>query len=155
MSVGFELTSDLAAPPNAVWVWAASAEGINAELWPLVMHIPEHWRDADIWRADPHLFTCWITLGGVIPLDRHRFGLEAISAGEGFSERSDTLMMREWRHERWLTPLPGGGTRLTDEVSFASRIPGLDRLLLPLYERIFLRRHKLLLRMHGGWDTGA
>ncbi|HYE52077.1 MAG TPA: hypothetical protein VEB20_20950 [Azospirillaceae bacterium] len=152
MAAGFEIASDLAADPVAVWVGAASFEGINAELWPVVMHVPPQWREVDRWRPAPFLFGCWITLFGVVPLDRHCFGLEALVAPEGFSERSSTWMHKAWRHDRWLTPLPGGGTRLTDEVSFESRVPGLDRLLRPVYEAVFRRRHAVLRRVHGLWD---
>ncbi len=158
MGMGFAFSTVLAADAPTLWAHATSIKGINRELSPLRMSAPADLRGPDgLDRLLPRvpgqgLFVSWVTLLGVIPLDRHVFGLDRIVPNEGFWERSRTALMRDWRHVRTLEPVVGG-TRLTDQVWFESRVPGLDRLLAGLYRGVFRKRHAVLRRLFGAVEA--
>lgn len=154
MGTGFAFATDLAVDAATLWRHAGGVAGINAELAPLRLGVPAvHHGPEGLERLAPRvpgrdLIVAWVTLAGVLPLDRHAFGFECIEPGRGFQERSRTLWLSEWRHIRTLEPVPGG-TRLTDQVWFEGRLPGLARLLAPVYRAVFRRRHAWLRRHFG------
>lgn len=143
-----ELASQLAAPVDVVWQHAASVAGINAELWPVRMHLP---RDPEVLsrlaenRAARGVL---ISLLGILPLDWHWLGIQQVTPGRGFHEISSSLWMRRWVHIRSIEPTDGG-CLLRDWVEFTPRIGSLGPLLAPLYRAIFRRRHQALLRRLG------
>lgn len=136
--------------PEAFWA-GMSLEEVNDELAPLVrMTAPAAFRNLPLtdWPTGQPLFTSTILLLGVLPADRHAFRLDAVDPGRGFLERSSTTMLRLWQHERTTTPT-ANGCIVEDAVTFRSRIPGLDRLLLPVYRAVFRHRHDRLTARHG------
>jgi ligand-binding SRPBCC domain-containing protein len=150
-ALGFERTSRLAAPPEAVWAHATTLAGVNRELWPLARMTHPRGRDrldpAEIAPGRP-LFRSWILLLGVLPVDWDELCFERIEPGR-FIERSRMLTQREWRHERVVAPAPGGCT-VTDRLRFVPRAAWLGRLQLPVFQAAFRLRHRNLRRLFGG-----
>ncbi len=149
-----EFSSELSASADAVWEHAASVAGINAELWPLRMHLPP---DPEVLlhlaetRATRGLL---ITLLGVLPLDWHWLGIQRIDLGRGFHEVSSSLSMRCWVHIRSIDPVAGHCV-LLDRVEFTPRLAFLGPLIAPLYRAIFRRRHRVLGQKFGCPTTAA
>src|SRR5262245_13205700 len=115
--------SELNAPPDRVWAWAASVEGISRELGPILkMTTPRGVRSIEDVAIEPGkpLFRSWVFLFNVLPIDRSDLTLLEITPGRGFVEESPMLSMRLWRHERTLVPA-GSGTILTDTLTFEPR----------------------------------
>jgi ligand-binding SRPBCC domain-containing protein len=146
----FRIASSLRAEPAAVWEWATSAEGINAELGPLLrMTVPRGLDNLDLHTLEPgRLGRSWILLLGILPVDYDDIGLERVEPGRGFLERSTMLSQRLWEHERTVEP-DGEGTRITDRVAWEARLPIPGRLLRPLFAATFRHRHRQLQRHFG------
>jgi ligand-binding SRPBCC domain-containing protein len=144
----FTFASELGAPPPAVWSRIASMEGINDELGPwLKMTAPAGTvLSVDAVPVGQHWFRSWILFLGVIPVDYDDLTVVRLEPERGFLERSKTATTRVWEHERTLEPLDAGGTRLTDRVAFASRIPLLARLQEAMFRAVFRWRHRRLRR---------
>lgn len=148
----FELTTALAAAPEAVWVRAASAEGINDEMRPwLRMTVPRGLGSLDIDSVEPgRLGRSWLLLFGLVPVDYDDLGLERIERGRGFLERSTMLSQRRWEHERTLEPLNGGAAcALTDRIAWEPRPPLPGAAFGPLFRAFFRHRHARLRRRFG------
>jgi hypothetical protein len=107
------IASSLRAEPAAVWERAMSAEGINAELGPLLrMTVPRGLESLDLHALEPGpLGRSWLLLFGFVPVDYDDIGLERVEVGRGFLERSTMLSQRLWEHERTIRP-DGDGTVL-------------------------------------------
>lgn len=147
----FSFSSDLPIPAEQLLATLTMA-GVNAELNPLArMTAPESFSTRNIldWPEQQRLFESWILLFGFLPVDRHIFFFEAIDSSEGFSERSTSLTNEYWRHKRTVAPLRAG-CRVTDTVSFKSRVPLVGVLLKPFYQLVFGHRHRYLRRTFGG-----
>ena len=127
--------------------------GVNAELRPLRMTYPPE--AADIGAADAPLgqvlFRSWVLLFGVLPIDRHALALTAVNPGEGFQEDSTTWLQRYWRHERRLTPIPGG-CRVTDRLEFEPRVATFAPVVKRVAGWVFARRHRYLRARFGTAD---
>jgi hypothetical protein len=124
---------------------------VNAEMRPLVrMTSPAAWSNRPVtdWPAKQQLFASWILLFGLLPIDRHAFYFQSIVPGEGFAEDSSSTMNRHWRHQRRVTPMPGG-CRVTDSVEYECRLPLLGALLKPVYVLVFRQRHRNLKSVYG------
>lgn len=139
------VTSRLAAPPAAVWAHAATMEGVNFELRPLVrMTVPEHARGKTLEEVelDAVAFHSLLLAGGVLPFDRHALRLTRVQPGRGFHERSTSLLHARWEHERTIVA-DGDGCLLTDRVTFEPRLgpAGLER---PIVAALFRHRHERL-----------
>lgn len=131
--------------------------GVNAELRPLVrMTAPEAWAARAIvdWPARRRLFSSWVLLLGVLPIDRHRFYFEAIHPGRGFVERSSSATNTEWRHTRTVVET-AGGCRVEDTVTYRCRVAVLGRLLSPVYKLVFRHRHRRLRALYGEVEDGT
>jgi len=147
----FEVSSGLAASPEAVWDHATRPEGVNFELRPLVrMTFPRH-----LARLDPQevelgrrLGRCWVLLFGVVPVDWDDLTLVELEPGRRFLERSPMLTQRLWEHERLVIP-EGGGTRLIDRLRFTPRLAPMGALQAPIFERVFRHRHRRARRRFG------
>lgn len=146
----FKIASTLAATPAAVWERAMSAEGINAELGPLLrMTVPRGVESLDLHNLEPgRLGRSWILLFGLIPFDYDDIGLVRVEPGRGFLERSTMLSARLWEHERTIEA-EGEGARIVDRLAWEPRLPLPGRLLRPLIAAIFRHRHRQLSRYFG------
>ena len=147
----FAIASRLAADPAAVWERAMSAEGINAELGPLLkMTVPRGLDSLDLHDLQPGpLGRSWLLLFGVIPVDYDEIGLERIEPGRGFLERSTMLTQRLWEHERTIAA-DGDGTVLRDRLAWEPRLPLPGPALRPPIAAVFNHRHRQLRRHFGG-----
>jgi hypothetical protein len=147
----FSIGSLLRAEPEAVWERAMSAEGINAELGPLLrMTVPRGVESLDLHGLQPGpLGRSWVLLFGLIPIDYDEIGLERIEPGRGFLERSRMLSQRLWEHERTIESA-ADGTTIVDRVAWEPRLPLPGRLLHPLFAAVFRHRHRQLQRHFGG-----
>ncbi len=147
----FHIASTLRAEPAAVWERAMSAEGINAELGPLLrMTVPRGAESLDLHGLEPGpLGRSWLLLFGLLPIDYDEIGLERIEPGRGFVERSTMLSQRLWEHERTIEP-GGEGTTIVDRLAWEPRLPLPGRLLRPLIAAVFRHRHRQLQRHFGG-----
>jgi hypothetical protein len=146
-----QVASLLRAEPAAVWERAMSAEGINAELGPLLrMTVPRGLDSLDLHGLEPGpLGRSWLLLFGLIPIDYDEIGLERIEPGRGFLERSRMLSQRLWEHERTIEA-GEKGTVIRDRLAWEPRLPLPGRLLRPLVAAVFRHRHKRLQRHFGG-----
>jgi hypothetical protein len=149
-----EQSSDVAATIDLVWQRVVSPEGINDEMRPwMTMSMP---RGADELTIDTiqlgvPLGRARIRLFGVLPIDYDHLSIVAIEPGRSFHENSTMLSMRSWQHERSLTPVSDGVTRVHDRVTFEPRwfmrpSAGLLRRLLAAF---FAHRHRRLARYFG------
>ncbi len=145
------LASSLRAEPEAVWERTTSAEGINAELGPVLrMTVPRGLESLDLHALEPGpLGRSWLLLFGLVPVDYDDIGLVRIEAGRGFLERSTMLSQRLWEHERTLES-GGEGTVIEDRLAWEPRLPLPGRLLRPLIAAFFRHRHRQLRRHFGG-----
>jgi ligand-binding SRPBCC domain-containing protein len=142
-------SSRLAAPPDQVWERISTKEGINAELLPLVrMGFPRDWTRLETKDAGAPPVRSILLLLGFLPVDVHDFGLLSVTRGRGFLERSSSLLMREWIHQRQLQPVPGG-TEITDRVFYRCRLSALGLAYGPLLRFVFRHRHWVLRRYFG------
>jgi hypothetical protein len=148
----FRIASTLRAEPAAVWERAMSAEGINAELGPLLrMTVPRGSDSLDLHELEPGpLGRSRLLLFGLIPIDYDQIGLERIEPGRGFLERSTMLSQRLWEHERTIEAGEGGGATIVDRLAWEPRLPLPGRLLRPLIAAVFRHRHRQLQRHFGG-----
>ena len=146
----FSRASDLAVDVDVILA-TLTLSGVNAELSPLVrMTAPAAFarRPLQEWPERQHLFTSWILLLGVLPVDRHAFYLHSVTPGRGFVETSSSTINALWQHERMIVPL-AFGCRVTDVVEYRCRLPLLGYLLKPLYKLVFWRRHRYLRSRYG------
>jgi hypothetical protein len=148
----FRIASALAAEPAAVWERAMSAEGINAELGPLLrMTTPRGVESLDLHGLEPGpLGRSRLLLFGFIPVDYDEIGLARIEPGRGFLERSTMLSMRLWEHDRTIEAGENGGATIADRLAWEPRLPLPGRLLRPVVAAVFRHRHKQLRRHFGG-----
>ena len=148
----FTISSRLATPADEVWARVTTAEGVNAELMPLLrMTIPRGRSDLSI--ADMEDGTTigrsWVLLFGLIPFDYDDIHLERIEPGRAFHERSTMLSQRRWEHDRTVEPDGDGACVVTDAVRFEPRLPIPPSWLRPLLHAFFRHRHRRLRRRFG------
>jgi hypothetical protein len=137
--------------PAAELLATLNFAGVNYELGPWVqMSAPPSWASQSItaWPVDKHLFTSWITLFGLVPIDRHHFRLRGVDPASGFVECSQSWNNRYWHHARRIQALPQG-CRVIDTVHYRSRLLGMGWLLKPVYQAVFAWRHRQLRKKHG------
>ncbi len=148
------IASELRAAPDLVWERAMSAEGINAELGPVLrMTVPRGLDSLDLHALEPGpLGRSWLLLFGLVPIDYDEIGLERIEPGCGFLERSTMLSQRLWEHERTIEPR-GEGCTIADRLAWEPRLPLPGRALRPLVAGVFRHRHRELRRRFGGETT--
>jgi ligand-binding SRPBCC domain-containing protein len=88
----------------------------------------------------------WIRLFGLIPIDYDALSIAELEPGRHFHEKSTMASMRRWEHERTLTPLDDGTTRVTDRITFEPRIPGIGAVFGRVLPAFFGHRHSRLAR---------
>lgn len=151
--IELEFRTRLAASPEVVWAAATSFEGINREFQPwLSMSAPAAFRDRaiDSLPLGQPLFRSWIRLGGVIPVDYDDLCLSWVGERH-FIEESRLFSQRYWRHERQVSPCPGGAEVL-DRLRFEPRHALLATPSRAVVQQIFRLRHRNLGRLFGRLD---
>ena len=124
--------------------------GVNYELNPLFhMTAPNEWKDRLLTEApvNEKLFSSVILLFGFLPIDLHHLHFKQILKN-GFKESSNSLLMKEWNHNRIIETSEQGST-LTDEILFSTRIPFLGAIIKPIYLLAFRHRHERLKKKFG------
>jgi ligand-binding SRPBCC domain-containing protein len=81
-------------------------------------------------------------LFGFIPIDIHHIHFKQLLEN-GFKESSNSILMKEWSHNRVIENLKQG-CLLIDEISFSTRIPFLGAIIKPIYLLVFRHRHERL-----------
>lgn len=141
----FTMRCNLTVRPEDLW-GELSIDTVNYELFPWIrMSAPRVWRNVKLmdWNNNGPLFSSWVLLLGVLPIDRHAFGSLDLSQSLRFVETSSSWINRIWRHERILKATPNG-CEVTDKVSFSPRIPIASALLERIYLLVFAHRHSRL-----------
>tara|TARA_R110002049_G_scaffold229987_1_gene402124 strand:+ start:446 stop:898 length:453 start_codon:yes stop_codon:yes gene_type:complete len=149
--VKFEVSSNLNITPEEV-KGLLTMKGVNRELSPFIrMTAPPEWSDKPIyeWPTDEALFSSWILLFGILPIDRHTFFFKRIDGQQGFAEASSSTTNKLWLHRREFVR-NGDLCRVTDTVEFHCRLPILGYVLAPIYHFIFKHRHRVLRAQYGG-----
>ena len=136
-----------------MWSRVTTAEGVNAELMPLVrMTVPRGREDFSISDVSDgtRLGRSWLLLFGLFPFDYDDIYVERLDPGRSFQERSTMMSQRRWEHDRVVEPDGEGGCVVSDTVRFEPRLPGIAPLLRPVILAFFRRRHRRLRRHFGG-----
>ncbi|MDO6441152.1 hypothetical protein [Marinobacter sp. 2_MG-2023] len=147
----FEVSSNLKISPEDV-DGLLTMKGVNWELSPLIyMTAPSGWSCKPIfeWPTGKVLFSSWILLFGILPIDRHTFFFSSIDRQRGFMESSSSITNKVWHHRRDIRineALP----QITDTVEFQCRLPILEYVLAPVYRLIFTHRHRVLRSYYDG-----
>ncbi|KFZ28143.1 hypothetical protein IDAT_11190 [Pseudidiomarina atlantica] len=147
----FEVSSNLKISPEDI-DGLLTMKGVNTELNPFIrMTVPSEWSSKPIfeWPTGNVLFSSWILLFGILPIDRHTFFFQSIDRQSGFAEASSSLTNRLWHHRRDISR-NGTSCRVTDTVEFQFRLPVLAYVLAPVYRFIFKHRHQVLRSYYGG-----
>jgi hypothetical protein len=147
----FDIASELAAPPGAVWRHATGVDGVNGELMPLMrMTVPRDLRGAtlDQLPLGARAGRSWVLLFGVVPVDYDDLTIVERGPGHRFLEQSTMLTQSRWCHERTVEQVPGG-SRITDRLSWSGRIPPLGALYRVAVPVLFRHRHRRLRKRFG------
>ena len=149
-----EQQSIVDAPAEQVWARVVTPEGINDELRPwMTMSMP---RGAESLTVDnvpigTPIGRAWLRLLGVLPFDYDRLTIAELEPGHSFHEESTMMSMRQWRHERSVTPDGDSKSIVRDRVTFQLRAP--LRLATPVIaagiRALFGHRHRRLQRHFG------
>ena len=117
--VGAERTvsnaTTLDAPADLVWAAVRTPQAFRFITKGLLVWTPAR-RRTDPWVQGEER-TGWLLLGGVVPCSRHRIRFATIDDRRRLL-RSDEGggLIRSWRHDITVEPLPGGRTRYTDTI---------------------------------------
>jgi ligand-binding SRPBCC domain-containing protein len=147
----FEISSDLAADPDAVAAHCFSTQGVGRELRPWFrMTFP-----AGVSRLDDETITLGkplarslLLLFGVLPVDWDDVTFVELEPDRRFVERSTMASQRVWEHERVLAPIDGG-TRVIDRLRWEGRLPGAAEMFDVVVPRLFAWRHRQLKKIFG------
>jgi hypothetical protein len=146
----FTLRSKLAV--SAEYFWATqSLASVNEELHPLYrMTAPRRVLRAPIgeWPKYSNRLKSWLLFRGLIPIDRHSFGVIRFTGPTAFIETSSSWLNRQWRHERSVVTTPGG-CEVTDIVSFEPRFARIGAGQKAQYLLAFRNGHEHLKSRHG------
>lgn len=131
-----------------VWARVVTPAGFNHEMRPWVtMTMPRAARGLTVETVPlgRPVGRAWLRLLGVIPFDYDRLVIVELEPGRRFLERSTMLSMRQWEHERILTPT-AGGTEVHDRIAFEPRLAlrPLSRLLARGVDTFFQHRQRRL-----------
>ncbi len=147
----FEVSSSLKISPEQI-DGLLTMKGVNTELSPLIrMTAPSEWSSKPIfeWPTGKVIFSSWILIFGILPIDRHTFFFQSIDRQRGFAEASSSLTNKLWHHRREIAR-NGESCLVTDTVEFQCRLPVLAYILGPAYRFIFNHRHQVLRSFYGG-----
>ncbi len=144
------VSSELPITPDAFWA-AQSLATVNYELGPWIhMTAPKSWQAVRLstWQGQQTLFTSWVLLLGLLPVDRHAFGSFAFDPQSGFVEKSSSWTNALWQHERSVVPASMGCV-VEDRVRFTPRVTVLAPVLQAIYQLVFRHRHNRLKARYG------
>ena len=149
--------TSVAASCQAIWDWVTVPEGINHELMPVMrMTVPKRLRAVTVSQIAPgtKIGRSYFLLLGFLPFDYDDIMIAELEPGRRFVETSTMMSMRNWRHERTITPR-GDWCEVTDEVAFtlrfpAAAIPGTNLLVTRTLQGLFRHRHRRLAAHFGG-----
>ena len=130
---------------DELWSWSTSIRGIQAEMWPVLkITFPKGLKhiDKDTALGKP-LCRCHFLLLGIFPMDMSKLTFVELVPGHRFVEQSPLVSMQLWRHERVVTPAPGGAT-VTDNLEFTPRFAA--PVVRWFVKRFFEHRHAVLAR---------
>lgn len=143
-----DIATRLSAPAHEVWAFAATGEGVNAELRPLMaMTFPAGLTLADVEPGRGTIAVSWLLALGFVPFDRHALGLAALHP-MGFVEESTSWLQRRWRHERIIRE-EGDGCVVRDIVTVEPRLPFMAPITRSIVAALFRHRHARLARLYG------
>jgi ligand-binding SRPBCC domain-containing protein len=145
-TVRVKFESKVATSPSELWNWSTSVRGVDAEMGPVLKldfpkgmtHIP---RDGS--GLGKPLGNCKFLLFGFLPVDLSRLTFVEVEPGHRFVEQSPLLSMKNWRHERVITP-EEDGTRVVDKLEFTPRFA--TPLVKWFISKFFEHRHAVLQR---------
>ena len=149
-----EHESVVRAPIAEVWARITDPRGINDELAPvLAMRMPRAVRGMSIDEVPVgvRLGRAPLLLFGVLPVEFDNLTIANMERGRRFHEKSSMVLLRRWEHERELQPLPSGGTRVHDRLTFEVRAPLSHVPIVAAVARravagLFAHRHRRLAR---------
>ncbi|MDO3399921.1 hypothetical protein QWI29_07760 [Mycolicibacterium neoaurum] len=147
----FRRVTEIDCATDTVWATVTTQPGINRELSPyLRMTMPRTFRGRSIADVEPgtRIGKSWLLLFGILPFGVDDITIAEITPGRMFREVSRMTGMRTWIHHRTLEPA-GQATIVTDEITFASRLPvqGLGALMAAILSAFFAHRHRRLRRV--------
>ncbi len=147
----FEIATELAAPPEAVWQRVTTLPGINDELLPLArMTTPPRMRGVTLGEVavGEHLGRSWLLAFGLIPVEYDDMTITELGPGHRFLEQSTMLTQSRWRHERIVERIDRG-CRVADRLAWLGRTRALGALLDLAVPVLFRHRHRRLRRRFG------
>jgi ligand-binding SRPBCC domain-containing protein len=144
-----EQQSIIDAPAEQVWARVVTPEGINDELRPwMTMSMP---RGAKTLTVDNvpigvPIGRAWLRLFGVLPFDYDHLCIAELEPGRSFDEQSTMMSMREWRHQRSVTPDGDSKAVVRDRITFQLRVPlrPLTPIVAAGLRAVFGHRHRRL-----------
>lgn len=132
-----------------VWARVVTPAGINDEMRPwMTMSMPRGSGELTVETVpigEP-IGKAWLRLFGVVPFDYDALTIAELDPGTRFHEKSTMLSMRRWEHERTLTAVTTGTTRVDDRLTFEPRLALLGPLLRRVVAAFFAHRHRRLAR---------
>lgn len=151
MERAIERTCKVKAPREQVWERVTTPMGINHELTPwLRMTTPAaaRGRTLDQIPTGVKLGRSWVLALGVIPVEYDDITPVEVEPGRRFLERSSTLTLKLWQHERVLESVLDE-TQVTDRLTFELRwplslIPGSSAAVARVVAALFGHRHRRL-----------
>ncbi len=146
----FIAVQDLPAPRDQVFAFFSDPANLEALTPPWLAF--EVLTPAPLPRGEGAVFDYRIRVRG-LPI-RWRTLIESFVPGERFVDRQIAGPYALWHHTHRFEDLPGGGTRMTDQVRFRLGWGPLGRLVAALWvrrdvERIFAYRRKILAERFG------
>jgi ligand-binding SRPBCC domain-containing protein len=121
-----ERQSVVDAPAEQVWARVVTPEGINDEVRPwMTMSMPRRAQGltVDNVPVGAPIGRAWLRLFGVLPFDYDRLTIAELDPGRSFDEQSTMMSMRQWRHQRSVTPDGDAKTVVRDRITFELRAP--------------------------------
>jgi ligand-binding SRPBCC domain-containing protein len=149
-----ERESIVNAEADRVWARVVTPEGINDELRPwMTMSMP---RGAESLTVDTvpigtPVGRAWMRLFGVLPFDYDDLCIAELDRGRGFDEQSTMMSMRQWRHQRSVTPDGDAKAIVRDRITFELRAPlrPVTPIVAAGVRALFGHRHRRLQRHFG------
>jgi ligand-binding SRPBCC domain-containing protein len=146
-----ERQSIIDAPADRVWARVITPEGINDELRPwMTMSMPRGAESLTVENVPigTPVGRCWMRLFGVLPFDYDRLMIAELEPGRRFDEQSTMMSMRQWRHERSVTPDGEVKTVVHDRLTFELRMPlrPVTPVVAAGIRALFGHRHRRLQR---------
>ena len=142
------LSTDLAAPPDAVWRALTSPATLIHVARPL-LRFPDLEGRTSPWRQGDTARTRVLLLG-VLPVGQHRLTIEEIDeVARRVQTDEGSVVLRSWRHQITIQPRGSGGCRYTDVVEIDAGLltPVVARWAVGFY-RWRQRRWRALARRH-------